>query len=156
MIFKYLDTEGKSVVVALDPNRCELLSSEFARLDGRLTPYAVTATSEEMQVWWKGRVYRIELPSHSRRKSKGGAAGAGGQDLIAQMPGTILKILVEVGDRVTLRQPLVLMESMKMEMTLESPGLGTVSKIYFAKGERVDRGALLLQLDILAPLESQT
>ncbi|KAB2945072.1 MAG: acetyl-CoA carboxylase biotin carboxyl carrier protein subunit, partial [Phycisphaerae bacterium] len=44
----------------------------------------------------------------------------------APMPGTILKILVKPGDVVTAHQPLVVMESMKMEMTLSASGAGRV------------------------------
>ena len=154
MIFRYLNSEGETIAMTPDKERCELLSSELVRVDGRQFPYAVTSTSEEMQIWWKGQVYTIGLPSHSRRKSRGTSVGEEGRNLLAQMPGTILKILTAVGDKVTKRQPLVLMESMKMEMTLESPADGTVSKLYYQSGDRVDRGALLLQIDSLPIAES--
>lgn len=147
MSLKYVDLEGNNISYVANPERCELISSAVARLDGILSPYAITVNSEEMQVWWKGQVYSLTLPSTNRRKSKGAGAKEGGRDLVSQMPGTLLKILVAEGDEVNLRQPLVLMESMKMEMTLESPGQGKVSKIFFQTGDKVDRGALLLQLE---------
>jgi biotin carboxyl carrier protein len=60
------------------------------------------------------------------------------------MPGRIAKVLVKVGDEVTARQGLVVVEAMKMENELRSPGAGTVTDVRVTEGARVEALALLV------------
>jgi biotin carboxyl carrier protein len=62
------------------------------------------------------------------------------------MPGTILKVLVTQGDKVAAGQALIVMESMKMEMTLSAPQAGWVSSVACSEGQMVNMGALLATL----------
>ena len=64
----------------------------------------------------------------------------------AHITGTIWKIEVKVGDTVDEGQTLVIIESMKMEMPVESPAKGTVESIACAEGQAVDEGAVLLTI----------
>ena len=61
----------------------------------------------------------------------------------AHITGTVWKILVQVGDAVAQDQPLVILESMKMEMPVESEAAGQVLEIRCAEGDAVDEGAVL-------------
>lgn len=70
---------------------------------------------------------------------------AGG--LNAPMPGKILSIAVANGDQVTKGTPLIIMEAMKMEHTIEAPYDGTVTEIFFAVGDQVTEGAGLIALE---------
>jgi pyruvate carboxylase len=63
------------------------------------------------------------------------------------MPGVVLRVLAAEGDRVEPRQPLVLLEAMKMETPLVSPYEAVVRKIHVAEGERVSAGAVLVELE---------
>ena len=63
------------------------------------------------------------------------------------MPGTVLRVLVAPGDRVSVRQPLVVLEAMKMETPLLSPYEATVGAVHVAEGDVVAAGALLVELD---------
>ena len=63
------------------------------------------------------------------------------------MPGTVIKVLVAAGDRVAARQPLVVLEAMKMETPLVSPYDATVRVVHVAEGERVAGGTLLVDLE---------
>ena len=63
------------------------------------------------------------------------------------MPGTVLRVLVAEGDRVQPRQPLVVLEAMKMETPLVSPYEGVVRKVHVAEGDRVAGGALVVELE---------
>jgi pyruvate carboxylase subunit B len=63
------------------------------------------------------------------------------------MPGTVIRVLVEPGDDVAARQPLLVLEAMKMETPLVSPYAGTVRAVHVAEGDRVSGGALLVELD---------
>ena len=63
------------------------------------------------------------------------------------MPGTILQLKVKAGDTVEANQPLIIMESMKMEMTLSAPYAGWVAAINGQEGQLVDMGTLLVKLE---------
>jgi acetyl/propionyl-CoA carboxylase alpha subunit len=65
----------------------------------------------------------------------------------APMPGTVLRVLVREGDRVQSRQPLVVLEAMKMETPLVSPYEGVVLTVYVAEGDRVAGGATVVELE---------
>jgi acetyl/propionyl-CoA carboxylase alpha subunit len=75
--------------------------------------------------------------------------GPGGEQstVVAPMPGTVIKLLVGAGDSVRARQPLVVLEAMKMETPLTSPYAATVRAVHVAEGDRVAGGALLIELE---------
>jgi acetyl/propionyl-CoA carboxylase alpha subunit len=63
--------------------------------------------------------------------------------LVASMPGTVRAVPVAVGDRVTADTTIVVMEAMKMELSLTAPGPGTVTEIDVAVDDTVETGARL-------------
>jgi acetyl-CoA carboxylase biotin carboxyl carrier protein len=65
----------------------------------------------------------------------------------AHITGTVWKILVQVGDVVSQDQPLVILESMKMEMPVEAPEAGRVQSVAVVEGASVDEGDVLLTLE---------
>jgi biotin carboxyl carrier protein len=65
----------------------------------------------------------------------------------APMPGRVVRVLVAVGDRVTARQGLVVVEAMKMENELRTPRDGTVKQVLVAGGTAVETGAVLLLIE---------
>jgi acetyl/propionyl-CoA carboxylase alpha subunit len=72
---------------------------------------------------------------------------AGGHSkLTAPMPGTVIRVAVAVGDRVEARQPLVVLEAMKMETPIVAPYAAVVSAVNVAEGDRVAGGAELVEL----------
>jgi acetyl-CoA/propionyl-CoA carboxylase, biotin carboxylase, biotin carboxyl carrier protein len=73
---------------------------------------------------------------------------AGGQSsVVAPMPGTVIRLLVHEGESVRARQPLVVLEAMKMETPLTSPYDATVRAVHVAEGDRVAGGAVLVELE---------
>jgi acetyl-CoA carboxylase biotin carboxyl carrier protein len=64
----------------------------------------------------------------------------------AHITGTVWKIEVASGDRVSEGQVLVIIESMKMEMPVEAPRSGTVEAIVVVPGQAVEEGEALLTL----------
>jgi acetyl-CoA/propionyl-CoA carboxylase biotin carboxyl carrier protein len=74
------------------------------------------------------------------------AAGGGEASLEAPMPGTVVQLRVEAGAEVTAGQTLVVMESMKMEIAIQSPRDGVVETVLVATGDQIDRGATLIEL----------
>lgn len=70
-------------------------------------------------------------------------APAGGEQVTAPMPGTILSVNVAVGDSVKRGQVLMIMEAMKMENEIMCPRDGRVAAIQTAKGAAVESGTPL-------------
>jgi acetyl-CoA carboxylase biotin carboxyl carrier protein len=64
----------------------------------------------------------------------------------AHITGTVWKIEVKPGDSVDEGQTLIIIESMKMEMPVESPTQGKVELIVVTEGQAVDEGAVLLTI----------
>ncbi len=80
---------------------------------------------------------------------EGAAAGAQGS-LEAPMPGTVLELRVTPGESVDEGQVLVVIESMKMEMSLTAPAEATVADVLVAVGEGVSQGQSLVELEPVA------
>ncbi len=66
--------------------------------------------------------------------------------VVAPMPGTVLSVAVAPGDEVRARQPLVVLEAMKMETPVASPFDATVTAVHVSPGDRVAGGAVLVEL----------
>jgi biotin carboxyl carrier protein len=78
----------------------------------------------------------------TRRRTRGLAAA----EIIAPMPGKVLKVLVRDGDLVEAGQPLVVIEAMKMETTLAAESTAIVKHVRVEEGQSVDHGAVLIEL----------
>jgi biotin carboxyl carrier protein len=61
------------------------------------------------------------------RREEGAGSGSGPQRLVAPMPGKVVRVLVKAGDLVAARQPVVVVEAMKMENELRASREGTVA-----------------------------
>jgi biotin carboxyl carrier protein len=64
----------------------------------------------------------------------------------APMPGMVVDVLVREGQRVSSGEPLVVLESMKMQMQLRSPFTGQVRQVNVCNQSQVEKGALLVQV----------
>jgi acetyl/propionyl-CoA carboxylase alpha subunit len=102
---------------------------------------------------WRG-AFRLNLPSpppHSPPDEEAAAHAHGGGSeqsaVTAPMPGTVIRVLVAEGEQVRQRQPLVVLEAMKMETPLVSPYEGVVSRVHVGEGDQVAGGALLVELE---------
>lgn len=63
----------------------------------------------------------------------------------APMPGLIIDLKVKVGDEVKTGEPLLVLEAMKMENIIKSPGDGTVKSVKIEKGNSVEKGQVLIE-----------
>jgi biotin carboxyl carrier protein len=63
------------------------------------------------------------------------------------MPGTVVKVAVESGQRVTAHQPLVVLEAMKMEHVVEAPSDGVVTEVLVEEGDLVLAGSPVVTLE---------
>jgi acetyl-CoA/propionyl-CoA carboxylase biotin carboxyl carrier protein len=84
-------------------------------------------------------------------RAAGGGGGAGGGtgsgDVVVPMQGTIVKVLVEVGQEVEAGQAVVVLEAMKMENQIQAEKSGKVKEIKVAAGDTVGSG------DVVAVIE---
>lgn len=63
------------------------------------------------------------------------------------MPGTVIKLMVDKGDRVNQGDHLMITEAMKMETTVQAPFTGVVKEIYVQNGEAIQTNDLLIELN---------
>jgi len=68
-------------------------------------------------------------------------------DITAHITGTVWKIEKAVGDSVEEGEAVVILESMKMEMPVESPVAGKIAELCCAEGDAVEEGAVLAVVD---------
>ncbi len=89
-----------------------------------------------------GQEFIIDAPKRSRRQTKSVDHG----QMKSPMPGKILKILVTIGEVVSVGTPLLVMEAMKMEHTIKASKAGTIDKIHFKEGDQVSGGVELVNV----------
>jgi pyruvate carboxylase subunit B len=68
-------------------------------------------------------------------------------DVSTSMPGNIVDVLVKVGDTVKAGQAVLISEAMKMETEIQAPIAGTVKALHVAKGDRVNPGDVLVEIE---------
>ena len=98
-------------------------------------------------VWVGSTSFAVTVNGRRRRRDPGGHAGTGPHRIVAPMPGKVVRILVQPGQTVKTRQPLIVVEAMKMENELRAGGNGTVAGIHVQEGASVDAGALLVVIE---------
>lgn len=126
----------------------------WVRIDGRVTPFCVWRDGTRVQVWLNGAVHEFAAASAgARRDSRTSIRDSRTsmnvlvEALTAPMPGSVVKVLVAKGESFEAHQPLIIMESMKMEMTLSAPAAGRVLEVLCSAGQLVEMGALLARLE---------
>ncbi|MEW6176633.1 MAG: sodium-extruding oxaloacetate decarboxylase subunit alpha [Pseudomonadota bacterium] len=68
-------------------------------------------------------------------------------DVSTTMPGNVVDVLVAVGDAVKAGQTVLVSEAMKMETEIQAPIAGTVKAVHVAKGDRVNPGEVLIEIE---------
>ncbi|MFB6120949.1 MAG: acetyl-CoA carboxylase biotin carboxylase subunit [Halobacteriaceae archaeon] len=124
------DTVERTFTVEVDGKRFEVDVEEH-------DPPGVTAATEPSPA---------EPPARAGGEETA-ASGEGGEEITAEMQGTILSVDVEEGDEVAAGDVVCVLEAMKMENDVVSSRGGTVSRIATSEGESVDMGDLLVVLE---------
>ena len=99
---------------------------------------------DETVVFAQGRAFAFTEPTADDTGHGGGESGGA---VLSPMPGHVLSVAVALGETVKKGAPLLVMEAMKMEMTLAAPCDGVVAELNAAPGARVAEGVLLLRLE---------
>jgi biotin carboxyl carrier protein len=126
-------------VLAMRPGEIDL------RLGGQRFQAFVAASQEQRQVFLAGCVYTFRLPSETDEAVEHDQTG--GPNIVSQMPGTIVKILVKPGQAVEVGGGLLIIESMKMESEITAPLAGTVTNVHIQDGQTVGLGEPLLDIE---------
>ena len=84
---------------------------------------------------------------HSQGQNRAASLVEGRQNIAATMPGRVVRVLVAAGDRVVARQPVVVVEAMKMENEMRAPKDGVVREVAVKEGAAIDAGAVLVVIE---------
>ncbi len=120
-------------------------------IDGRSSSLLVSGTAGTYRVVAGSLGFDVNVEGERKRlmKSLGGPAAAASArtEVRAPMPALVVRIEVKEGDAVEPGRGLVVLEAMKMENELKSPGKGTVRSIAVGQGMPVEKGQLLMVID---------
>jgi acetyl/propionyl-CoA carboxylase alpha subunit len=117
-------------------------------VDGRRYRVTIARNGREHMLAVDGEVYSLLAEA-------GGAtadvAAIASPEITAPMPGKVLEVLVQSGDRVEIGDGLLLLEAMKMESRLTAEAAGVVAEVRVAAGDMVVGGQVLILLRYDAP-----
>ncbi|MGH7731220.1 MAG: biotin/lipoyl-containing protein [Candidatus Eiseniibacteriota bacterium] len=135
------------------------LAADFHRLpDGEVYSLLVNGRSYEVRVVHSGDVVEVTtrgttLPVEVRHplekfvlSSLRAAGGGGGETITAPMPGIVVAIRVQPGERVEPGQPVAVVEAMKMQNELLAQRGGVVSEVLVTERATVGAGQVLMKL----------
>jgi len=124
-----------------------------ARLAGRVLTARFNGMGRRLRVWLDARTVevhdgerRVQLQQVPVYRHEAGGESAADDRVRAPMPGRVVAVKVGAGDRVCAGQEILVMEAMKMELSLKAPREGTVSELRAQPGEFVEADAVLAVL----------
>ncbi len=121
----------------------KLEDDRFAvELDDRRLIASVVAVDDKRHVFLHGATHVLFRDDPLHLVEAGGNTGGG---LTAPMPGKVVALLAQPGQKVDKGAPLLILEAMKMEHTITAPAAGTVEAFCYAAGEQVSDGAALVE-----------
>src|SRR5271157_2809305 len=120
-----------TISVLLDGQSFEVHISDAP--DGRLT----------LQIGTHEFIAEVVDPRAWRGRKHGPLEAAGRQQIIAPMPGKVIRMLVKLGDAVEAKQGLAVIEAMKMQNEIRSPKSGKVERVLVEEGQNVSAGEVL-------------
>jgi biotin carboxyl carrier protein len=93
-----------------------------------------------------GRDFRVQVrdPRSWRAGRRGALAAAGPQQVLAPMPGKVVRLLVSAGETVEAGRGLVVVEAMKMQNEIRAPKSGRVERVLVVEGQAVRSQETLL------------
>jgi len=133
----YLIEVNNNTYTASGSLEYNLLSANLSgkRIDAQIIEY-----KKQLHILTHGKAVVLGFIDNDHQSTAEDTSGS----LTAPMPGTVITVHVNVGDKVSQNQPLLILEAMKMEHTISAPSAGIVSDILFQSGEMVDDGAELI------------
>jgi biotin carboxyl carrier protein len=129
---------GDAQIVAVEPGVYSVL------LDGRSYEARVEQSEGCVVVFIDGHRFELEIRDPRRWSRQSGQPGVEGRSqVVAPMPGKIVRLLVAEGDTVTAGQGLLVVEAMKMQNEMKAPKAGRVMAFAAREGATVTAGEIL-------------
>ena len=151
---KWVEDEVDASVFAAAPapESAATPDAEAEELIERTVPVEVNGKRFSVRLWLpEGGGTQGPAARQRSSRPRPGATGAGGTagngTVSAPMQGTIVKVLVAVGDTVESGQALLVLEAMKMENHINSETAGTVAEIRVGEGDTVGTGDILVVVE---------
>jgi biotin carboxyl carrier protein len=137
-----LDGEAGAIadVVETTPNTFSVL------LAGKSHEVSVASSADGKLNLQSGRhefTAEVNDPRSWRGRRHGGVEAEGRQQVVAPMPGKVIRWLVRAGEKVVADQGLLVVEAMKMQNEVRSPKSGTVERVMVTEGQAVNAGEAL-------------
>lgn len=132
---------GVPVRVRVPPARDARAEPEWLVIDDR--PYEILMDRAFKYLSARGQTYALQVRDLETPTAR---PVSGDGRVTAPIPGVITEILVDVGDAVSLGQPLLLLEAMKMENQVRAPRGGIVATLHVRAGEGVVLGQMLAEI----------
>lgn len=148
-----VDRTGEGVNVTIGEHKYnvkEISTGKYSvELNGIKSTVCCVVKNNKSYIDIEGNLLELLIPSEDGDTAAAGAGLTGEKDKIyAPMPGKIVKLLVREGETVKVKQPMVIVEAMKMENQVNSAADGVVKKINFADGDQVDTETPIIELQI--------
>ncbi|MDP2734398.1 MAG: biotin/lipoyl-containing protein, partial [Hoeflea sp.] len=135
---------GAGLAAGLDLEAVSALGNDWAfRAGGISRRCRLAQSADSVAVFYDGLTHLFGKPQGKRIDD----LAVGGDAVFSAMPGIIKHVLVEAGQLVKSGDPLVIMEAMKMEMTLAAPRDGVVAEVLVTVGAQVTDGVSLVRLE---------
>lgn len=115
-----------------------MMKSYEIQIDGH--PFRVWAEKVGKTLWYHYNGETFMFQPESKQHAGTGGSGLVHRGIMAPMPGKIIKVMVSAGQSVDAGQPVLVMEAMKMEYTLEAQVSGKIDRIACAPGDQVSLG----------------
>ncbi len=112
-------------------------------IDNQRRDFGLFLEGARIAVLRDGRCHEVELADLLAAPERAGEAGG---HIASPIPGRVARVLVAEGDRLTRGTPVVVVEAMKMELTLTADRDGTVMRVSCAAGEMVAEGVELVEI----------
>jgi len=116
-------------------------------IDGKKYTTYRFADKKSIFVWVDGFSFKFDLLDKEHQTNQDSSENLNRQEVIAPMPGSVVKILVELEQKVEESQPLIIIEAMKMETTLYSQISGIVKEINCQEKDQVDSDRVLIVIE---------
>jgi len=148
---------GDTIFAAVNDKNYELEAHQTApntylfKLDGKVYEcYVSPETANNLthvSVGQNSYEFKLTDPKRLRGAGAAHAHGEGVAEIVTQMPGKVVRVLVKVGDEVKTKDGVIVVEAMKMQNEMRSPKDGTVKEIRFNEGETVNSGDILVVIE---------
>ncbi len=136
----------------------QLVAADVAEIDAHTFSILLNGQSHEVRVMPSASgTLKLQTGSHEftaevidprawRAGRRSGAEAEGRQQVVAPMPGKVIRVLVKPGDHVEAGQGLFVVEAMKMQNEIRSPKSGTIERVLAQEGQPVNAGEVLCEV----------